>query len=486
MKVTKRTIFLSVILFLFAGSLSATDKRLRAMGEMKIAIPDIDNQVNLYQWAGNSAWLKINDSLNWMRYSANSLNDWGQLKRKWDAEKTRNNFFSFSGQKHITDSQVFYGEIRYNWDYRFGVDQTIEKTPYAPDPFVLADSNSGDLSYLGPQALVIFNHQLSSRFYWGASFYYNINRGLKNTFTRPEIINRQIEGSLDMAYRLNDRLTLGMSFRPSYIQDITKLVKQPDGSEPITYRYRGEFEFRQKTGNNERHADYEGYDFSGQFSYQSRTWETVILGGYQYRWHEIYDSPTRRLYDGYYQGEGYFGRAALRYHRGLRKQTTIALDYQFNYLEDWAKEPIAGLLFNQAYYRNHQAALGFSHRFQIAPLETALELHYDLSNPYEADYLAHLKRKGYIRNFEMHAGGEYRISNRFSLRAGYIYKRYDEQKVWNYFGDNEGSGVTFGAGYYFKKIELDLYGRYGQMSSLVNGDAWRQSLFFMIQLKNYF
>ncbi|MCD4691419.1 MAG: hypothetical protein K8R79_00775 [Calditrichales bacterium] len=485
-----KIIFIQVILLLlFFQSITANDSRLKAMGEMTISVPDIDCQINLYQFAGNAAWLKANDSLNWMRYTLFGQNEWGGLRRYWDARKVQLYYPGFTGQKHINENQTFLGEVRFNMDYQYQVNKAIEKNPYALDPFVLTDSTEGDFFYYGPEIFVAFSQRITPSLYLGATLYYNINRGLKEIYTRPEIIHTNIGVSLDIAYSINQSLTLGLSFNPYHIQNITKLVKQPDGQSPQTFRYRGEFEFRKGSGTKDRTAIYEGFEIRPQLAFQTKNIESVVYLGYYYQWHEIFDGTTKRYYDGNYQAQHYFLNTVLRYHLGEDKQTSLAFAYKFLYIEDWAKEPKAGLLFYQAFYRIHKTTLGLSHRFSDLPLEAAVEIHHQYFDPRKNDYLAHLYRKGKNLNLELHTGIEYKYNPRLHFRLGFIYLDYQEAEKWNYFGNYNGPKVTGGIGYYFKKFELDLFGKYGIMngtSTHINSDKRRENCNIIIQLKHYF
>ena len=150
------------------------------MGGIHLAVLDIEARINLYHLADNIAWLKANDSTNWSRYTLLNENETGLLRRNWDAASLNFYTVSISGQKHIDENKIFFGNIRYNVDMRNQVNMSLDKKPYDLDPFVLTDSTAGDFQYMGPEISVAFNHQLTSDFYWGASLNYNVNRGLKD------------------------------------------------------------------------------------------------------------------------------------------------------------------------------------------------------------------------------------------------------------------------------------------------------------------
>ncbi|MBD3223333.1 MAG: hypothetical protein GF313_01280 [Caldithrix sp.] len=467
--------------------LGASDKRLKAVGDMSLAVPDRDSRINLYQWAGNVAWLKQNDSLNWMRYAARSDNEWGALHRHWDAKQRSRDDLLFSGQKHLDGQQTFYGSLMYTADFRLGLNRAIERQPYGLDPFVLADSTQGDMTFLGPKVNVAYNYWLSPKWYLGASLTYAINRGLKQQFTRPEIINRVVRAGLHAVYRINGNLSLGLSYGPYHIQDITKEVKQPDGKSPITYRYRGEYKFRLKVGTYERTATYEGFNLRPQIAWTSDRLNGVIMTNYYYQWHELFDGTITRYYDGYFQAEQYAMTTAWRYFAGMRKNTAISFAYHYRFTDGWAREPQAGLLFHRKRITRHHITIGASHKLYKPALMLAGEVQYDVRNPDEDDYLAHQYRKGTIANWQAHAGLEYALTPSWHLRTGLIYQEYDEADVWNYFGDYRGLRGTVGFGYRHVNWELDGVVQYGRKVNINDaGNDQRGVLNAALQFRQYF
>lgn len=474
--------YIAILLLLSYQQVYSSENRLRALGEIKFAIPDLNSQVNLYQIAGNAAWLKKNDSTNWMYYTVNSSNNWGTLKREWDAKSNRFHYFSFSGQKHLDEDKTFFGDIRYNWDYRKNVDYAIEKRPYSLDPFVLADYTTGSILYRGPEIFVAFNHELTNSFFWGVSLNYYINRGLKNEPSEAEIISREIRASIDLIYNANRNTSFGLSISPYQTQDITKLVTQKDGLEPTTRRFRGEFEFREKTGTSDRTADYDGYEIKPQFYFKNSWFDHVSFLSYYYQWHRIYDGSSTRHYDGYFQAQHLSFKTVNRLVVDNQTQTNIIFVYNYSYYDDWAKEPNKNLLISRVFCNDHYLIFGGSTKFSNTPLLYGCELHWNYSMPHQIDYLAQKDREGAILNWEFRNGIEFQASQKLRIRAGYVYKNYSEDKVWNYFQNYNGYSLTFGSGWEFKNFEIDIYGTVG----LNEGKSKdRKSLNFLVQLKQY-
>ncbi len=479
-----RSSIIKVLVTLLTASVWAVagDLTLRAAGDMSMAIPDSDSTINLYRSAGNTAWLQMNDARNWMVISAGSGNNWGTLRRYWDAYGLYNNNLTFAGQKHVSPTQTFYGAITYHIDYRTGVNRSIELEPYALDPFVLCDSTQGDFSYNGPTVVVAFSHHILPRLWWGVGLNYAIYRGLKKIYSMPEIIRRNIQADFSLAYLLSGHWVVGFSFRPYDVRDLTKIVQQPDGTEPVVFRYRGEFEFTSVTSKDDRTAIYNGAEFSPQIMYRSSAMRGVIAAGYYYRWHEVYDNVHLRKYDGYYQGRHYFLNTAWRWFWGQSGQNVLSLQYNFRYIQDWAEEPLRKFAIYRSFHHFHDVTFGYYR--STGTLFGAAEINYRYYLPNKKDYLAHVYREAAIKHFRFNLGGGYRFSAHWAAQAGFVWEKYSEPAIWHYFGDYSGFSATAGVSHYFKSYQIRAYTKIGRRDGYGNGRQ-RRLMDFMIRFKQF-
>ena len=458
-----RNVAVILLILFLSGMIWAQpgDLRPRAAGEMRIALPDTNRQLNLYQFAGNSAWLQMNNRGNWLRIDFGNQTARGNLRRYWDAFGVFDNAVSFSGQKHVSPTQTFFGQIRYNLDYKERVNRAIEMEPYDPDPFVLSDSTEGDFLYAGPQVFVAYSHHLWPRLWWGVSLDYRIYRGLKKNYSMPELIRRAIESDFSLAFQWSENIVLGFSFRPYDVNDIINIVQQPDGVNPVVLRYRGEFTFRAVTSKDDRTANSRGYRVAPQVMFRNSRLKGVLTAGYYYRWHEVYDNNILHHYDGYYQGEQYFLRTAWRYSFSQQKRSTVALGYGFNYLTDWAQEPVKRLMFYKSFRHRHRFTVGFSRAFSRWPLVGATELSYDYLLPDKRDYLAHRFRRQAITDLSFGAGFSWQKNANLQWQSGLIVNIYREGKAWNYFGDYNAVFGTTGFSYAFDRYLIEFYSKFG-------------------------
>ncbi len=476
---TKNTILLLLfgLTFVLGGDLQP-----KAAGNMEIAIPNADYRLNLYRSFGNSAWLLQNDARNWMIISTGTHSAWGTLRRFWDPYGRYVNAVNFSGQKHVSPNQIFYGAIQYNMDYYSKVNKSIELEPYADDPFVLCDSTEGDFVYSGPTVRVVFSNRAFKKFWWGVGLNYKIYRGLKKIYSLPEIIRRNIQLDVSLAYKMNRNIVLGFSFKPYDFRDLTNIVKQPDGTNPVIYRYRGEFEFTSVTSKSDRTAIYNGMEIEPQIMLDYYKLKGVFAVGYYYRWNEVYDGDNLHLYDGFYQGQHYYLKTAWRYYLDSRLRSSITFRYHFRYLQDWAEEPVKKYAIYRSFQRKHQITVGVSKKFSVAPLTLAAEGQYHYWLPNKKDYLAHVYRETAITDLRLSAGGIWQVNGMLNFQAGLLLNRFREPAIWHYFGDYDGLGGTCGFSYKFKMDVLQLYMEISRQKS-TNTAKKKTRLNMMIQFK---
>jgi len=439
-------------------------------------------QINLYEYARNSAWLQENDSTNWMIISTHSDNSWGDLRRFWDPYGEYRNALTFSGQKHISPTQTFYGAITYRYDYVSRMNQAIDIQPYALDPFVISDSTEGDFSFNGPTVHVVYGQQISSRLWWGMGLDYGIYRGLKKVYSMPEIIRRKIKLDVSLAYQLNSHFTFGLSVRPYDTRDNTKIVKQPDGTEPLILRYRGEQVFTAVVSKSDRFAIYNGTEWQSQVMVEFSRLRGMLVLGYYYRWTEVYDNERLRLHDGFYQGEHYYVNTLWRYALNEQKNSFVTLGYRFRYIGDWAEEPVKKWAIYRSFQRRHQMRLGLFKTLHSSPFAVYADGVFDYWLPDRRDYLAHLYREASISNLQITAGGLWHVNPYFTLQAGVRFDQYRESAVWHYFGDFKSWGGECKASYRYGAKLFQVYLRYGKEQSSVS-DFTRNGVIFGVRLK---
>lgn len=288
-----------------------------------------------------------------------------------------------------------------------------------------------------------------------------------------------------MTYNVTKNIIFGLSFKPYQVMDITKFVSLSDGQTPITRRYRGELFYREKISTSDRNALFEGYNIRPQFYFQSGNLKSVTYFNYYYQWLQIFDKPTQHIFDGYFQAQHYLIETVNRLLLIDISATYLFFRYKFEIYDDWAKEPRDDLLINQLTQQNHEIVLGGSSLISDLPLLGAFEVSYKLYKPIEDDYLANVYRQGSINNINFKAGFEYNFGPKLDIRAGYIYTDYNENQVWNYYEDFNGSKVTFGFGWKFNQFELSTHAELGTFKSKGSENRNRSHFNFITTLKQY-
>ncbi len=456
------------------------------VANMEIAIPSpVVSELNLYHFSGNTAWLQPTDSLNWMVVNTNSLNSWGSLRRHWDAYGVHQNYVEFAGQKHVSPTRTFFGAVRYNMDYISGVNQSIEINPYAPDPFVPCDSTQGDFTYIGPTVNIAFSHHILKNLWWGIGLDYQIYRGLKKIYSMPEIIRRYIKLDFSLAWRVTPALTLGVSLRPYNILDIIKVVKQPDGTTPIVLRYRGEFLFTSATSTDDRNTTSEGMEVAPQIMLKFKRLTGIIGFSYLYLWQDVYDGTLVRKYDGYYQGEKYKLQTIWRFFPDRELKNSVTLRYNFYYLTDWAEEPVKRFAIYRSYQRYHDLTIGISRKSgSLHPLTIGAESAFSYYLPDKRDYLARVYREAPMSSYSVKLGGMYSPYPRWLIQAGGWFIKYNEDKVWNYFGDYSGFGASLGVALDYGKANISLTTIFGAKQNL-HQNRFRNTANVLIRVRKF-
>ena len=473
------------IIFLFVTNVPGGNIYRFPVNRFEIAFPWKINEINLYHYSNNSAWLQAGDSLNWMTFSCNSRNSWGSLRRNWDAYAEHRNDLLINGQKHISSTQAIYGEMQYNTDYLNRVHEAIEIEPYAADPFVACDSVEGDFLYFGPRVKAGFSHHIKKNIWWGIGLDYQIYQGLKKVYSRPENIRRKIKMDFSLALRLNSTLVLGFSIRPFDVLDIIKIVQQPDGTSPVIFRYRGEFLFTASTGTDERNARTRGMEFQPQLMVNFNRLKGLVLGGYYYQKHEVYDNPLLRKYDGFYQGRNYYLSTIWRYFFTTDLKSSITFKYDFKYLDDWAQEPIKKLIIYRSYQRFHNLMLGMSKQFGFRrPLILGFETTYKRSLPDKRDFLAKIFREAPITAYSFKIGSVYVPLPRWSIYSAFWINTYQEPAIWNYYGRFKGYGAFLGFSLNHNKIIWIFSAEFGANKGTVQ-NRYRKYLNIRLQMRKF-
>ena len=217
----------------FADSL-----RNSTMGNVFIAQVDEDSQLNPYDYGRNPGYLFYDFAGAWNRFAATFSHETGTLKRPLDPRTLDDLFGAFIGQRKLSANQVVWGSFRYDRLQQRDMYRSIEFDPYN-DPFYLTDTTIGNTTYYGPSIKVDYALRLSPKFTIGAGLDYDISTGLKDYYTRPQIVHNFFRGNFGVIVEPIPQWLFGFMVRPIRLQNRTEFQKTDEGFDNLIKRYAG-------------------------------------------------------------------------------------------------------------------------------------------------------------------------------------------------------------------------------------------------------
>jgi hypothetical protein len=228
-----------VILVANSDSGLCNELRVWTLGNQRIALTDEDNQVNPYDLGRNPAYLLLDFELPWSRFAFGGSNESGDPLRPFDAGTEKLAYGTAAGRKKLGDRHAIMGGFSYHGRWQDDVSRSLEEDPYN-DPFYLTDQTTGNFEYFGPSTSVDYSLRLTSKFYLGAGFDYRLSTGLKQEYTRPEIVHNYLRGNFGVIYKPAAVMNFGLFARPVRLQNRTEFARNDEGFDNIIYRYSGD------------------------------------------------------------------------------------------------------------------------------------------------------------------------------------------------------------------------------------------------------
>ncbi len=464
-----KVIIIICFLIINNSSLFSQINRIESMGNLFLVIEDEDNNLNLYDRGGNSAFLLIDEPKDWLKINLLSNSGNGSLHKTYEPAGKNNYSIHFEALKNIDENQTFKGIIDY-YDYkRKDVYRAIQTNIYGSGPFFIADSTTGTIDFYGPKIAFEYNISFIKDLYLGLNFSYGGEKGIKKIYSKPEITNRYISGQISMVYQLNENIFIGAKLDPFYNYEKIELVKDPDsGTDPITFKYRGFKIFRKSSDDYTRHNRNKGFDVGAQSSYKSQDQSLqIFISGSYFRQGIEYQDGTRDIdKEGYWQEEGYKGTLETRYRLDfLDKNLLFGLGLYYRNFESWSKHPQLPIIFSENKYNSLEIGTGFSYNFTDIGLLLGIEYHKTICDSSLNDYLGNYNFDGSHPKDEIRIGAEYKINNNLWLRLGYIRFSNNPDNQLNEFKFNHNL-YSFGASYLIENyVKIDFLLNYGKKES---------------------
>ncbi len=380
----------------------AQSVRILSLGNLQLAVPDTDNQLNFYDFGGNPAGLQADQKFRWMRTYLRAGSLRGHYHPMYEPKDEQNVALTFEGVKALNSKETFWGQITYSGDYPHGVYRSLEKQPYAKN-FILTDTTTGNYWYNGPVIQTIYSRKLPLNLALGLAFNYKVQMGLKDVYTKVESIQREIVPGIGLAWGLRNASTSfrfhgkerissqgGIKFGAGFFvypyDNKIRLTAVKEMRDAVVYRQIGLLtRFRQ---------------VRGKYVREYRT-KGVLLGG------QIFAAPFRSLQVGIYHRARILGTKTtdnLFVQRGFEQQISnrttgrvsfrhsgwqVSAQVQREAFEDWSKSIEYGCLYGEESRHRTTFGVGVGAEKKVLPVTWGVEAYTGYFRRSHRDYLSH-------------------------------------------------------------------------------------------------
>lgn len=486
--IIKRVIWLLVLLSTHSMA-QMIDLKLPSMGYLSLVLDSETSSLNLYDFGSNPAWLINDQSTSWFSVSSLAKSEAGKFKRRYDPEKSFDLSAGFDGVKVLDQNQAFWGAANYHAFNLMRVTHAINRTPYDEHPFRVVDETEGNFDYWGPSVIAQYSRQLiMDKLYWGASFGYRIETGLKDQFPQPRIIDREAITSTGFAWRIFDPLILGILLQYNDAQELIEAQSssQLEQRTIVVTLFRGETIGVKRLGMFEQFTNRRNFGSQLQFHFRPIPLvESAMILGCRMQRVEAFESSVRPLLNAKWSNLG------LELHWKNRMNLfamplQLAWSFDYDYSNDWAVHPDFDLLWGDDYSHRYQIGVGIAFSSPSSPLFLGLEYHVDQIHHEKNDYVSRLFAAGKIKSQELRWGSELTIFKRWRIRGGYTYQLNRIPgpllSFSEFLPEHHSYRMTFGLANYFKQVAIELAASYGRIQAYHKN---RHSLFTLIAAKFY-
>jgi len=180
----------------------------------------LNHQFNFYDLHDNTASLFEDESKKsiWMGMTSNHLS--GDYHHPFDPQKTNAyNYFARTIYP-LSENDIFKGTFTYRHQNDSQVLWMHQNRRIEENPYLLADSTSGDFILNGILWSAEWAHRLNKRFLFGLGIIYNVDQRLKQVFPKPLNKHRDMIFKSGIQYSLN-KWKIGLSYH--YIDEQEKV-----------------------------------------------------------------------------------------------------------------------------------------------------------------------------------------------------------------------------------------------------------------------
>ncbi|MFZ5515416.1 MAG: DUF6850 family outer membrane beta-barrel protein [Candidatus Zhuqueibacterota bacterium] len=480
-----------IVILTLSATLAASDLRVQSMGQLKLILEDKDNQLNLYDFGANPAWLIKDQTRSWLRSYFTTDMFTGDFRRIYDPESTVDLNAFVEGVKVMGKNQVFHGVVDYHNLSINNVYQAINRNPYEAHPFRLADNTTGSINYWGPTISAEYSRNIfQDKLFFGASLEYQIETGLKDYFPQSRTLYRYASLGTGLAYIVNDQLSLGATFTYSHTQEFTECIP-PSSNDPrsiIVMKFRGETMGSERIGEMERFTKTAHYQIGFQSNYRPVEFvESAVNVRSTLATLDATESRSKPVKDGTWELGGYEIHWANRLHA---PNVPFLLGFSIDriYYNDWAKHPRFDLLLGDDHFAQNVVGCGLAFEPETMPLSAGIEASWSAASVDKKDYVSHLFANGDVTGRELKCGAEVRLLQGWAIRAGYLYRENETEAALLDFSEflpaHSAHIFTWGLGLSREGMESDLYAYIGrQRPTDTPGNAIRDMMGVIFSIK---
>ncbi len=432
------------------------------MGNCSIALYDEDNQLNPYDFGHNPAYMLNDLEFEWVRFIFGLEEERGELKRPYDPLLVNNLYLGFTGIKKLSDRHVTKGSFAYTRLWQREIPNALEIDQYN-DPFYLVDETTGDFEYYGPSAQVDYSIRLKPDLYLGLGFDYDICTGLKQNYTRPEIVHTYFKGNIGLIYEASKSWSVGLVARPVRLQNRTKFRRTDEGFDNVIYRWYGDgiYDVRAVSDYTVRELLY-GVELSLQNFIMTDRFKLGAIMNYSLNQNELRYGATKRLLQGFWQSTVYDLDLLARYTPpGI--PLVIGLSGRLMNDDGWAKRPdFDDILLYENPVNLISAGGGLSYLIDSADLLVSAEYVMNMYDVEAKDYGASAFREVDIIQNIGRLGLEYSILNVYAFRGGVEIIDYLMDRWLKYPSNTDLYRFTGGFEYHTGYWQVDLQLAYSE------------------------
>ena len=479
-----KKIILFAIIFLFQISL-AQNERVAAIGNPSIAFKDFDLDLNLYDFGNNYAWLIEDHTFDilYIRPSIYFLS--GDYRRFYDPEKSFKYLLSFDGTKILKDG-AFRGYVIYEIENRVNVNRALSRYPYNGVPFRMTDTTTGDFLYNGPRVGFQYSFIPLKDFYLGFDLNYQIVDGLKNIYSRAKSLWRNIDGSLNLAYKFSDDFVVGGKLTLLDNKESIE-AKSEDLFDAEIFNFRGDtyaFRRRSQTVSQTYREKLSRYDLTAIIS-PFQDLKIGLKGNYSSsNLKTQFPYGTLKEYEeGHTVFEDY--GSTVRVHYTPIKNLILGLEGSFDNYSSWSRVSETTLMIWKWNIKTLTIGSGASYKLSSIPLVMVYELKSGTIKSDSSKYIDNYFSKYDKPFYSFILGSEYEVFEKIFLRAGFNYSKFGFDVIR---GGKDVITNQFSAGiglYNFKSLQIDYYISYAIQSNSIEQKNYFLNSQLNIKIFNY-